>query len=399
MSKFRILSIFLAVGLLVGALGVGPILAGQIDVTGLDTRDASYAPYALDVDEGEVEWATDEGDDVAAAAYANDKQMAVFYVNDDDLEGTSDEQIATWTSTVPATNGVTQGFNVLNGHVATVVHTNFSKITGPKGEDVPATTTTFAGNAGNTPIHSVTMIIAKAGIAATSTLTDQALITANEDLVKVLGGTGGVNFDYLEIRFKHHKVDSHPKRAKVVSDSDPQGEYVTVTEVAAVGSTEANASSNIYRGAIMLSDDPANRGPGEDPGVVWVQDGDSLTVHYLDDEGDIVDSDSITVDAMAPAISGFEPADGTNTSVTNPTLQFDATDEGSGFDSDSAMDHFTVTIGTQLDADGENPTGGAKIDSSDPVRANSGCRRLQGGLHDFRFLDCQRTASTGRMTS
>ncbi len=64
MSKFRILSIFLAVGLLVGALGVGPILAGQIDVTGLDTRDASYAPYALDVDAGEVEWAVfdDEGE-------------------------------------------------------------------------------------------------------------------------------------------------------------------------------------------------------------------------------------------------------------------------------------------------------------------------------------------------
>ena len=118
----------------------------------------------------------------------------------------------------------------------------------------------------------------------------------------------------------------------------------------------------------MLSEDPANRGPGEAAGAVWVQDGDSLTVHYLDDEGDIVDSDSITVDAMAPEISGFEPADGTNTSVTNPTLQFDATDEGSGFDSDSAMDHFTVTIGTQLDEDGENPTGGTVIDTSDYAR-------------------------------
>ena len=96
MSKFRILSIFLAVGLLVGALGVGPVLAGQIDVTGLDTRDASYAPYALDVDEGEVEWATGMGADVAAASYANDSRMAVFYINDDDLESTSDEQIATW---------------------------------------------------------------------------------------------------------------------------------------------------------------------------------------------------------------------------------------------------------------------------------------------------------------
>jgi hypothetical protein len=365
-SKFRILSIFLAVGLLVGALGVGPVLAGQIDVTGLDTRDASYAPYALDVDAGEVEWATGTDDDVAAAEYANDDQMAVFYVNDDDLEGTSDEQIATWTSTVPATNGVTQGFNVLDGEVAGVVHTNFSIKTGPMGEDVPATTTTFVGNAGNTPIHSVTMIIAKAGNAATSTLTRQALESPEENLVKVLGGT--IVFDFVEIRFKHHVVDSPDRRARVVSDSDPQGEYVTISEVGAVGSTDPNASSNIYRGEIRLSDDPANRGPGEELGAVWVQDGDSLTVHYLDDEGDIVDSDSITVDAMAPEISGFEPADGTNTSVTNPTLQFDATDEGSGFDSDSAMDHFTVTIGTQLDEDGKNPSGGTEIDTSDYAR-------------------------------
>ena len=365
MSKFRILSIFLAVGLLVGALGVGPVLAGQIDVTGLDTRDASYAPAQVDVDAGEVEWTSDDGEDVK---YANDSQMAVFYINDDDLETTSDEHIATWRGAVVQTNGVTQGFNVHNGEVAGSRAASYLDTTGPADEDGPGgfATSTFAGASDNTPIHSVTELIAVEG-SATSTLTEQALITAKQDLVKVLGGTLPT-FNFVQIKFKHHVVDSPDRRARVVSDSDPQGEYVTISEVGAVGSTDPNASSNIYRGEILLSDDPANRGPGEELGAVWVQDGDSLTVHYVDDEGDIVDSDSITVDAMAPEISGFEPADGTNTSVTNPTLQFDATDEGSGFDSDSAMDHFTVTIGTQLDEDGENPTGGTVIDTSDYAR-------------------------------
>ncbi len=364
MSKFRILSIFLAVGLLVGALGVGPVLAGQIDVTGLDTRDASYAPYALDVDEGEVEWTTAGGDDIK---YANDSgdEAFVFYINDDALESTSKEHIAIWDGTVEDTNGVTEGFNVQDGKVAgSSVDPGVFSLTGPALEDSSGfATTTFKGHADNTPIHEATKIIAVVG-GATSTLTAQALEVPEDNLVKVLGGT--INFDFVEIRFDHHVVDESTKHARVVSTSDPQGEHVMISEVDEVGGTADSANSNVYRGEVTLSKDPANRGPGGEGGEnsVWVQDGDTLTVHYLDDEGDVVDSDSITVDAMAPAISGFEPADGTNTSVTNPTLQFDATDEGSGFDADTAADHFTIKLGTQLDDDGENPTGGKELATS-----------------------------------
>ena len=134
MSKFRILSIFLAVGLLVGALGVGPVLAGQIDVTGLDTRDASYAPYALDVDAGEVEWATGEGDDSDAAAYANDHSDGRLLHNDDDLETLSDEQIATWSDADLAALNVVSGFNVFDGRPESGDFT----LTGPmeSGDDV-----------------------------------------------------------------------------------------------------------------------------------------------------------------------------------------------------------------------------------------------------------------------
>ncbi len=373
MSKFRILSIFLAVGLLVGALGVGPVLAGSIDVTGLDTRDASYAPAQVDVDEGEVEWTMHDGEDIK---YANDSGDApyVFYINDDALESTSNEQIATWQGTIAETNGVTEGFNVLTGEVAGTsgVSNGYQGRTGPEQDDGTFAASSFRGDMGNTPIHkdSEITITAKVG-SNTSILTAQALAAPEEDLVKVLGGTIP-DFDSVVIKFKHHKVDVYDRedrRARVVSTSDPQGEYVMISEVGEVGSTSDSADSNFYRGQVMLSSDPANRGPGEDEeNMVWVQDGDTLTVHYLDDEGDIVDSDSITVDATKPAISDFEPADGTNTSVTNPTLQFVATDEGSGFDADTAAEHFTITMGTQLDADGKNPAGGTVLATSDYAR-------------------------------
>ena len=377
MSKFRILSIFLAVGLLVGALGVGPILAGQIDVTGLDTRDASYAPYALDVDEGEVEWATGVGADVAAAAYANDDQMAIFYINDDDLEGVSDEQIAIWDSQVDEINGVTQGFNVRTGRVGGTRHTH--TLTGPEDEDGMFATSTFAdSDAGATPLHSVTKMTAETS-SGKSTLTSQAFVSPEDDLVKVIGGT--VLFDSVEIRFKHHKVDSYPERARVVSTSDPQGELVTVDEVAGTDSSDSSADSDVFRGSVQLSKDPGTQGPGEDESSVWVQDGDTLTVHYLDEDGDIVDSDSITVDAAKPVIDNITPADGTHTSVTNPTLLFDATDAGSGYDAKRPADFFDVYVGTDVDEDGKLVTyeaAGAGRKVGDPV----GGVKL-GGTSDF----------------
>ena len=362
MSKFRILSIFLAVGLLVGALGVGPVLAGQIDVTGLDTRDASYAPSALDVDAGEVEWATGEGTDVAAAKYANDHMSAVFYIMDDDLETTSDEQIATWEgSRVAETNGVTEGFNVLNGMVKGVQYLGF-ELTGPA-EDQGFATTTFTGDMGMppTPIHLVTKIVAFDG-SATSTLTRQALESPEGNLVKVLGGT--VDFNNMEIRFKHHIRDTHAQRARVVSTSDPQGEYVLISEVGSVGVTATSSDSDVFRGEVALSNDPATQGPGEDANAVWVQDGDTLTVQYLDADGDIVDSDAITVDAAKPEIANIEPADGTHTSTTNPTLQFDATDAGSGYDAKRPADFFDVYIGTKLHTEGENKGELVALDAS-----------------------------------
>ena len=61
----------------------------------------------------------------------------------------------------------------------------------------------------------------------------------------------------------------------------------------------------------MISGDGATRGADNDG--VYVQDGDTLTVTYLDKDGSAVDSDDITVDAQAPAVSNISPDGGLRT--------------------------------------------------------------------------------------
>ena len=145
------------------------------------------------------------------------------------------------------------------------------------------------------------------------------------------------------------------RRAKVTSTSDPAGEYVTISEVAAVGSaiTAVSSTSTIYRGDIFLSSEGATQGTNSDG--VWVNDGDTLTVSYLDSAGAVLDSDTIKVDSVAPTISGLIPVDGTITNVDNPTVQFDVTDTNSGLGSTPSSNitlqvvtggPVTTTIGT-----------------------------------------------------
>ena len=58
-------------------------------------------------------------------------------------------------------------------------------------------------------------------------------------------------------------------RAKIFSNSDSVGEWVTITEVTAVGSTSTAPQTNIYHGAIMLSSDAkaTQSGDGESLGA------------------------------------------------------------------------------------------------------------------------------------
>jgi hypothetical protein len=405
-SKFRILSIFLAVGLLVGALGVGPVLAGQIDVTGLDTRDASYAPAqasadAVSLDDGEVKWTDDAGEGIT---FTKADTPVHFYIMDEDLEGYSEVQIATWTSGPSLSGNVGNGFNVLtSGTVRTPGNfdpmsastlglpqpADFS-LTGPavpagdedkdgvagldRGDtDGPnyrdhdgfkASTFFGKGNEDNpNPIHEVMSVILFGNPeddAATS-ITSRAIVEADNDLISILGGVSG-NMGTTTIKFTHHKRDMHTDRAHVFSSSDPDGEMVSILEVTGPGGGKhaTSSTSQVFYGSLMLSSKAETQGTNEDG--VWVQDGDTVTVDYLDDEEEVVDSDTLTVDSVAPAISGLTPADGTTTSTKNPTVEFTATDTGSTIPLKGVEDAITLRFGLSVDGDGDPLETGGVLD-------------------------------------
>ena len=92
----------------------------------------------------------------------------------------------------------------------------------------------------------------------------------------------------------------------------------------------------------MISGDGATRGADNDG--VYVQDGDTLTVTYLDADGSATDSDSVTVDAQEPAVSNISPADGLRTNNTRPGVTFSVTDTGSGISIEDLTDKITLTI-------------------------------------------------------
>ena len=157
------------------------------------------------------------------------------------------------------------------------------------------------------------------------------------------------------------------KRAKVTSTSDPQGEWVTVKEVAADDDQgTASATSQLFAGMVALSDDAAASGTagwctadrvlfdtesgpceggsvGYADGGVWVQDGDTLTVTYYDEDLAVVDTDTVTVDTVKPAVTDITPAHGAFTRVANPTISFNVIDTGSGIDIQD-LDKITLTI-------------------------------------------------------
>ena len=178
------------------------------------------------------------------------------------------------------------------------------------------------------------------------------------------------------------------RRAKVTSTSDPQGEWVTVMEVAADDAQgTASATSQLFAGMVGLSDDAAasgtagwctadrvsfdtgnGSGPCEDESVgyadggVWVQDGDTLTVYYYDEDLAVVDTDTVTVDTVKPAISDITPAHGAFTRVSNPTISFNVIDTGSAIDIQD-LDKITLTI------NGTRAEGVSFLSIDDGVRA------------------------------
>jgi len=310
-NSFRILFAVALVTLLVAVIGIGSIMAKQIDVSTLGKTSLSSAPAALTVVADTVEWTASNGDDVT---HVKPGTTAVFYINDDALE-TTKAGVATFSG-----QGATTRFFDVPGNAA---GTN-------SGTATPATSTLSATDY-STTTSALTPWIGAPVVTAGGSVVSSSSYDPSAGTVTLLADTGTGT---TTVSFTYHLVDvwgtstSANRRAKVVSTSDSQGEFVLISEVASVGSSAADPDSRIFRGAILLSSDAATQGTNSDG--VWVQDGDVLTVTYLKSDGTALDSDTIAVDAVKPTVTAITPADDTISGIKNPYVSFEVTDAGAG---------------------------------------------------------------------
>jgi len=183
-------------------------------------------------------------------------------------------------------------------------------------------------------------------------------------------GDGVGAADHVVAAYDFNSVDAYAvatKRAKVTSTSDATGEWVALAEIAAITGTAAAIDSKYSTGTIQVGPDASHAAAGNS--VVWVQDGDTLTVTYYgagtdsNGDGSIADSEvgaviattTATIDDSAPSISNVSPADGTLTKDTAPEITFTIEDGGSGLGAavGTLGAHVDVFIGECLVTDGE----------------------------------------------
>ena len=317
-QSFRIPSIVLVLGLLIAAFGVGSVLAKQADFGSLGQLDSSYAPAAaVALDQDEVSWADEDGQTVD---YVKPGATSTFYIRDDGLETTPEGQ---WDFSFTG-GGVVANRSVLDIAAQTV-------------DDVQGLVNELDadGFTSNTPVVPGSLTVTGNFPVLRADTTSFVVVSP----ITALGAT-------TTVKFKYHVVDEYlaenvldgdgevmterDRRAKVVSTSDPQGEWVTISEVVDYGSDTASPNTNIYRGDIRLSDNAGTQGTRSDG--VWVQDDDTVTVRYVNADGNAIDTDTMTADGVKPSILNITPANGAVLDASNPTLRFDVVDEGSKMD-------------------------------------------------------------------
>ena len=312
----RTLSIIVALGLLVAAIAAGPAFFGSQPV------EAATVTIAED----DVEFAKADGTDVSSA---KPNSTSTIFIRDDALETTK-----SGTAVFSGIATDSKFFDIASGEAgpasgsassATVVVTAADYSTSS-----PASTP-LTGNPAATVGSASTFVVGSDADAGTFTILVAASVTTTAT-------------------FSHHVqdvwtgTDSTLRRAKVISTSDPAGEYVTISEVASATDSTANATSRVFSGIVFLSSDAATQGTNSDG--VWVQDADTVTVQYLDSAGTVVDSDTVTIDGVKPTIAAITPADGNVTNVANPTVTFDVTDSGSGISTTNFASHQTCRAHT-----------------------------------------------------
>lgn len=85
------------------------------------------------------------------------------------------------------------------------------------------------------------------------------------------------NFDVV------NSYSSTSTRAKIISSSDTNGEWVGFSEITSETNTSPDSISTLFFGNIVLSDNVSSQNTGD--GLIWVQSGDSITVTYFEADG------------------------------------------------------------------------------------------------------------------
>ena len=135
-------------------------------------------------------------------------------------------------------------------------------------------------------------------------------------------------------------------RAYVSSGSD-SGQWVRITEVADETDNDAgaaSASSNLFQGMVTIVNDTSL----ENDGVIYVQDGDTLSLTVVSSNGkrssSVLASATALIDNSAPTISDLSPADDTVTNDDTLRISFNVNDEGSGLDFRAVDEKMVVTM-------------------------------------------------------
>jgi hypothetical protein len=268
-----------------------------------------------------VEWTDSAGSAISYAKPSAD--AAVFYVQDTALGMTKSGTRVFGDLSAEASIGAT--FTIPAATVSGVtVNTTTGSSIGTYDTTTPA----------DTPISGTpTVTIGGSSVLVTSANADTGVFTL---------GVAAASAADVTATFDYHDVDvyasSTAKRAEVVSTSDVVGEPITISEVASNTTSTSASNTNIFRGTVILSDDADDQGAGD--GKVWVQDGDTVTVNYLNSDGGVISSDTLIIDAVDPTITIGQPTTGTKTQTLNPRVEFDVTDAGAGIDKTT----MTVTI-------------------------------------------------------
>jgi translation initiation factor IF-1 len=234
-------------------------------------------PGAVTVAENEVRWIKDNGGDITST---EPDSTAVFFIRDDALDTTKSGTAVF--SGIPANS---KFFDIPNGAAGATAPGTTTGVTrvliAPGYDTTPPSNTPFSGNPTASVAGASTFVVGADVNAGTFTL----LVGAN--------ATTTATFGYGHVPDVWDGQQTATRRARVTSTSDPAGEWITISEVNSIGNSTPHATTMLFRGQVVLASNPATQGTSQDG--VWVQEGDTVTVTYVDSGGDVIHSDTLGV--------------------------------------------------------------------------------------------------------